>query len=259
MDVASLPDEICVLFAAALDATALAVLQQVSQRFATLETSPLWRSLCERRWRDKPRFALVPARERWLNAHMALNWQQRYFFFEQDAKRQTLALSEIADLAWVFNFTPQAGGAGVRSRRRAHFIDDGNVRGSGSLHLESYPPLPYKLQQPEVQPPPSDERAGPAAARAASGWRRPLTLMQHMLQSLLLSPHTREQAPQDLVISNFPPHQVMRLEADWEWMICNDNVTLVSFATEDPASDELPERLAAGDFSSHPVLGPRGF
>ena len=63
-----------------------------------------------------------------------------------------------------------------------------------------------------------------------------MSLEQHMLQSLVLSPHVTPpvgqgeslEPPQHLLISNFPPHEVTRLADEWEWMVSNDNVTFVS-------------------------------
>ena len=60
---------------------------------------------------------------------------------------------------------------------------------------------------------------GPAAGTFA--------MMRDMLAALPELPQQR------LLIANFPPHVVSRLDSDWEWLITNDNVTLVSSGTDD--------------------------
>ena len=266
-----LPDELVLSVACALDGRSLATFQQVCTRTANLDTALAWQALCRERWRDKPRYALTPEREKWLEINLPLSWQQRYLFFEHDSKRSTLALSELSTLGWVFNFTRPAGSQGQPSRKTARFEDSGEQQGVGRLVLSGYPALPYVLETPGVQPPRSDDLS--STERAAASWRRPLSLMQHLLQSLVLTPHTARppdattsaegassaSPPQKLLINNFPPHEVSRLLDSWEWMISNANVTFVSCASDKGVSRGLHEAALAANLSEHPVLGPRGF
>ena len=55
-------------------------------------------------------------------------------------------------------------------------------------------------------------------------------MMRDMLAALPALPEQR------LLIANFPPHIVERLDGDWEWLIANDNVTLVSSGEDDVIS-----------------------
>ena len=246
---AALPEELILHVASALDASSLATFQQICHRFVNAETPPLWRLLCERRWKQRPRFALTPAREAWLKENLALSWQQRYIFFEHDAARSAISSCELNTLEWTFNFAQAAGGCGPLSRQRARFVDDGDNRGRGELHLAGYPPLPYRLEPEDTAP--ASQQPDSMVARAAERWFRPLTLIQQMMQSLALGAAASAEpaAPQTLLIANFPPHNVQRLEAEWEWMIFNDNVTFVSAHFE----------CDSDDTSTHPELGPRHF
>ena len=86
------------------------------------------------------------------------------------------------------------------------------------------PPLPYILEPRAADGSAldaDDEEAGegPAAGTFA--------MMRDMLAALPELPQQR------LLIANFPPHVVSRLDSDWEWLITNDNVTLVSSGTDD--------------------------
>jgi len=105
-----LSDELFLCVAGFLPPADLLRFQCVYRRTAALPTdSSCWRDLCIRRWRNQPRFALTPERERWLEANQPLSWQRRYFFFESDARRTIISDFELQFLCWYMNFTPQAG------------------------------------------------------------------------------------------------------------------------------------------------------
>ena len=228
-------DELVVHIASALDACSLAAFQQSCRRFAGLDTSLLWRQLCLQAWRDKPRFQLTPAREAWLAENLPVSWQRRYWFFRRDAARSTISSCELTTLPWMFNFAPSAGGHGALTHRPARFVDNGDNCGVGLLHLEGYPPLAYRLDPlPVDQPRPEDPIDVSSIEPQHRPWRGPLTMVQHMLQVLFLTDASEAAGArgitvtQQLLIANFPPHKVERLEAAWEWMISNQNVVFVS-------------------------------
>jgi hypothetical protein len=105
-----LSDEIFLYVAGFLPPADLLRFQCLCRRTAALPTdSTCWRELCIQRWRDKPRYALTPVREQWLEIHQPLNWQRRYFFFESDARRTIISDFELQSLTWFMNFTPQSG------------------------------------------------------------------------------------------------------------------------------------------------------
>src|SRR6056297_3203889 len=89
-------DELFLCVAAFSAPADLLSFQCVCRRTAALPTDhTCWRDLCARRWHDKPRFALTPERERWLEANQPLSWQRRYFFFESDARRTIISDFEM--------------------------------------------------------------------------------------------------------------------------------------------------------------------
>ena len=186
----------------------------------TKPLEPCWRELCRARWADKPRYALTPEREAFLaraSFAMPQSWRARYDFFERDRQRAFLSADELEGLHWHFNFTPAAGGRGRASLQRVQF--DGRC-----LRVPGFPPLPYILEPRAADGSAldaDDEEAGegPAAGTFA--------MMRDMLAALPELPQQR------LLIANFPPHVVSRLDSDWEWLITNDNVTLVSSGTDD--------------------------
>jgi len=134
-------------------------------------------------------------------------------------------------------------------------VDDEGNSGRGKLFIEGYPPLGYWLELPCIEP---ASTATQTAATAATGrWRRPLTAVQQMMESLAVSlPSLSTSASlaqqQVLRISNFPPHRVERL-SEWEWMIANENVTFISSFLQCDAEG------AWGDVKDHPVLSKLSF
>ena len=105
-----LSDELWLSIASFLGPSELLSFQSICLRASVLPTDQsCWRALCAERWKDKPRFALTTEREQWLVANQPMTWQQRYLFFEADAKRTVISDAELQSLTWHFNFTPSAG------------------------------------------------------------------------------------------------------------------------------------------------------
>jgi len=233
------------------NAASLVAFECVSIRFASVPHEAAWRSLCERRWSDKPRYRLTDQRQQELNTHMsAVSWRRRYATFEVDGQRSSITEEELSSLGWYFNYTPDAGGLGRETLRRVHFKQ-------GRLAVPDYPELPYALigqaglvgsrvvasglkARPEL-----NGQAGRVLSLDAPAARYTVlfdTGEKLRLSLLNVHPAPPQQGPpaglarlastlpleaQQLTIANFPKHHVTRLPS-WEWRIYNDNVTFVS-------------------------------
>ena len=141
----TLVDELLLEVASCLPAPGLLQLQATCHRMRALPTAPCWRSLCAAEWDARPRFRLTPARELWLRQNLPLSWKERFEWFERDARRRTITLTELTTLRWFFNFTLSAGGRGEESRCEVRFTED-------HLHVPGYPPLPIELIDPPHDP-----------------------------------------------------------------------------------------------------------
>ena len=88
----SIVDELLTCIATYLpDAASLIAFESVSSRFASVPHEAAWRSLCEKRWEDKPRYRLTEKRHEELNTHMrALSWRRRFATFEVDGRRSSI-------------------------------------------------------------------------------------------------------------------------------------------------------------------------
>ena len=96
----SLVDELLTCIATFLpDAASLIAFESVSSRFASVPHELAWRSLCEKRWEDKPRYRLTEKRREELNTHMrALSWRRRFATFEVDGRRSSITEEELSSL-----------------------------------------------------------------------------------------------------------------------------------------------------------------
>ena len=136
----SLVDELLTCIATFLpDAASLIAFESVSSHFASVPHEVAWRSLCAKRWEDKPRYRLTEKRQQELTTHMrAVSWRRRYATFEVDGRRSSITKEELSSLGWYFNYTPDAGGLGRETLRRVLFK-------GGRLTMPDYPHLPYAL------------------------------------------------------------------------------------------------------------------
>ena len=225
-----LQDELLLEIAAKLPAASLLAFQATCRRARRLPTQPLWRALCAARWASRARFALTPAREKWLAVNMPLSWRDRYAYFEHDARRNRLSVHELLTLRWFFNFRGVAGGSGAYTRAEARFVNASEApwatSGECVLEVPNYPPLTAFLVEAEEadmadDPPPP-----------VSTWPSPLSQVQTTLRNLVNSVTERPAAPrtQQMVVSDFPSHTVERLPNEWEWLIYNSNVMIASCA-----------------------------
>mmetsp|Transcript_42351 Transcript_42351/g.128469 ORF Transcript_42351/g.128469 Transcript_42351/m.128469 type:complete len:236 (-) Transcript_42351:638-1345(-) len=202
---ASIPDDLILRVASYLPAPALASFQLSSCRLHRLVDEAdrcLWRRLCERRWDRWPLYRLKPSRLAWMDAELgpadeaASNWRRRYMWAERDVRRRTTSLSELEGLNWFFNFTDSAGGKGGESLSRCHFTND-------AVLCVLAPPHP------------------PGAPL-----RPPFVLAYAPLSCELLDGDGP--GAQRLRIADFPLHDIGRISEDGQWIITNENVTIVS-------------------------------
>ena len=98
----SLVDELLTCIATFFpDAASLLAFERVSSRFASVAHEAAWRSLCKKRWEDKPRYRLTAKREVELSTHMrTLSWRRRYATFELDGRRSSITDEELCSLGW---------------------------------------------------------------------------------------------------------------------------------------------------------------
>jgi hypothetical protein len=179
-------------------------------------TDALWHAFCARAWEAKPRFRLTPQRAAQLDATMPLGahgWRARYRAVRDELRRTLITQAELQELKWHFNFTAVAGGRGRRTLARARFTEN-------ALFVPNYPPLAYSLQTPVGARATLAAPAGGARSRVA----RVLSNVGGLVGSLvgaLGGPEgadeeegeaSPEAARQHVLIANFPPHWVRRLE-----------------------------------------------
>ena len=78
-------------------------------------------------------------------------------------------------------------------------------------------------------------RGATSAAEQASSHSAMSAIRDLLAKILERSPDIHTTIEQQVLIANFPPHYVRRLD-DGEWLIFNDNVAFVSCAGEEPGS-----------------------
>lgn len=233
MELFDLPDELLVAVAATLTALDLVRFCATCRRTAQLDVEIIWRALCAESWQLAPRFRLTAERNRWLDTHMQCSWRLRFRNCLAEMSRTEMLESDLRDLDWHFNFTRLAGGRGQHTKQRARFH-------AGHLYVMGYPPLPYSLHAPDPVPtPPSasapadppdppDDPTVPTTS-VGLGMARVRELLRSMLTNVppVMGPPPRP--PQLLLIANFPPHVVTRLD-NAEWLMYNENVTITTDA-----------------------------
>ena len=136
----SVPDSLLLAISSYLGVDELITFELVSKRTRKLDLASLWEDLCDKRWKDWPRYRWVNLR----NSHPVLvskNWKERFLWVEKDHSRKILPRDELLRLQWFFNFTPNAGGRGWETLRRCWFHGE-------FLFVPSYPPLRYRLIPP---------------------------------------------------------------------------------------------------------------
>ena len=258
------------------DARSLVRACAVSSRWRTLASNDMWKELCRARWEDWPPYRLSSEKERQLLAAGSIDWRERYRFVEADVRRSTITNEEMTSLPWFFNFTPQAGGRGRHTMKRAQFTPPPMSK----LIVPGYPPLDWVLLPPpemdvidetDVSDPGAGAGAGaegglgssssssndggssadspPTSTGASTSPRRSILAIRNLMSTLLSGvanaqvaamdqPHPPDEPMRQAVqIANFPPHWVERLE-DGEWLIWNDNVSFISCQGQEITYDQ---------------------
>ena len=134
------PDAMLLAVASYLEGDDLMRFELISKKFRALEEildKETWRDVCQRRWRDWPRY-------RWENlqkSHLRLTnktWKQRYLWVEADYSRSKMTIEELEGGIWYFNFVPEMGGRGLDTLTRCFF-------GRGFMIVPGFPPFHYRL------------------------------------------------------------------------------------------------------------------
>lgn len=239
LTLAALPDELVVAVVRFLGARDLMRWGRVYKKATALPVDDIWRDIAAARWDKWPRYKLTAEREEKLNISFdSVSWRDRYLYFEFETRRCSLGAPELETMSFHFNFTPPAGGRGQESLRGAYFS-------KGSLFIPEYPPLPYILLPSHpvhlhpTDPPDADSDDTNAlrpdsrlqlpfepAPNSCHALLRTLKELRHTLAEWELKNTSAQK--QQLLIANFPLHEVSRFSPEMEWVVSNDNVTVVS-------------------------------
>uniref|UniRef100_A0A7S4SW47 F-box domain-containing protein n=1 Tax=Ditylum brightwellii TaxID=49249 RepID=A0A7S4SW47_9STRA len=197
LELLSLPDELLLSVSSFAPPKDLLNLQCVCSRLHALDTDFIWQNLCKQRWQNWPRYKLTPSRLEWMDDNLLLsNWKERFLWAEEDFARTKITREELEELDWSLNFTAIAGGRGEETTRWCKFR-------SGFLLIPVFMPLPYEIY---------DEKSP-----------SPCTRFNNVKDDSV-----KTCTEQWLKISNFDPHHISRSTIDGEWIITNNNVTIVS-------------------------------
>ena len=209
-----LNEDLTLCVASFLVANDLLTLQSVSVACSKLPTQDIWKQLCIKRWEYWPRYNIsTPERyEKFCREEEdATNstWQQRYQRIYYEATRMELQQEDLYNRCWYlcFNFT------GMREDSRTPF---GRVHFTpwGALLVPGYPPLPYEIVNEAPPTPPTHIR------RQSLRGDRPFSESQY------------------LRVSNFPHHYITKKLCDAEWLIVNQNVTMISSSSQRQDDDD---------------------
>ncbi|KAG7364609.1 hypothetical protein IV203_037811 [Nitzschia inconspicua] len=140
MPFSDLPDTLVKNVASFLPPRDLCRFEMVDRWTHQLDTDELWKTICENRWKQLPRYRLTPARLEWIRENLpSMNWKRRFVWVEDDATRTRITWEEMEAHTWYFNFTPEAGGRGSDTLQTCRFSQ-------GFLFLSQYLPMPYRLE-----------------------------------------------------------------------------------------------------------------
>jgi len=193
----SLTEDVLMHIATFLPAKNLLQLQCVSSDLARLDTDRIWKDLCKKRWEPWQRYRLTSERMQEFEKNFpGADWKNHYRRIERDATCTEIKRSDFLNLCWYLSFNL----SGVRGEtnsdfRRVHFTPL-------FLLVPGYPPLPYEIMN---EAPPSSSHIRPNRKGD-----EPFSTKQYLL------------------IADFPPHFITRKSSNAEWMILNENVTIVS-------------------------------
>ena len=211
-----LPDEILLMVATFLPPRALIDFGSTCKRIWGISEANdelMWKPLCALRFEHWPlyrgevaRFALCP----WLFPGSI--WKKLYKRTEEHAACKILTKQAINSCAWLFNFTPRAGGRGKETLRKADFSCDGTLN-----IYPDYRNLRWSFLERD------DVAANGGCGAFSCSCSIPCQAMR---------------------IENFPLHRIQRIESTRQWLITNEYVTLLSVSKQaaDLDSVEYDER-----------------
>ena len=265
-----LPQEILLNVLAMLDHKGLTRVEATTKITRALDVDKLWYTLTERALsRKSGRFSVA----RWQARFPDASWKLRFMHIDSENKRRNITEAELSEgsdqsLRWLFNFKPAAGGASTATIQEGRFVSEEREDAQGSLHMQGYPPLPYKLvdhlcsicAQPATQKCSRCRRVWYCSRQCQrAAWKEhkdECAVLAQLGETGSSQAAAAAAEPQCLKIANFPNHFVKRLQ-NWEWIIENDNVVLMSF----PSDAEIPERHSPEYderyeelFRDHPML-----
>ena len=160
------------------------------------------------------------------------SWRCRYAAVEEQAARTMLTPEEMQSMRWLFNYTPEAGGRGRSSVMEARFIFNHGLR----LVLDGYSSLPCLLDASPSTVPDSHATGDSDDPENQLDVDFPAPAAAAALRQLEVVAACKDISQQRLIIANFPPHSVSRIDSTREWLITNQNVTFVSCHDADPTS-----------------------
>ena len=195
-------EDITLHIASYLTAKELLQFQCVNSHTSQLDTNNVWKDLCKHRWKNWPRYKLTKEKiDDYESVMSNITWKQHYMRIEIDATRKTLTQNDLIHLQWYISFNLN----GMREETRSefqpiHFIPP------NTLMVPGYQLLPYEIIN-DAPPIPAESFI---RRRSLCGDNNPFSNNQW------------------LRISNFPPHYITRKTFDAEWLIVNQNVTMIS-------------------------------
>ena len=235
------PDELVLGACSYMQPQDLLAASSTCQRLAALPVDRIWRDAYAHLTIAWPMYALTPERELALNSAEStaqLSWKRRYFWVPREAQRVVLTEAEMSSLRWLFNFTAHAGGQGLATLKEARFVNS-------HLLLPGFPPLPYALTRlPSMEHATDNDHDTSASTTPieSSVERNPSNLSARASSASQASGLSFLQPQQAVRIANFPPHIVERVPSTREWLISNDNVTVVSCHAADGGYGTFTDR-----------------
>lgn len=134
MDLLSLPEEVILTVLSYFDSTELCLVEITCSYFRTLlDTSKLWKLLCDKDFSSFPRYRCQT------NGYPKDSFKLSYQWLLQEVKRERITVNDLDTLDWLFNYHPLAGGMGRLTLVSCSFD-------VSFLSLHPFPPLPYSIE-----------------------------------------------------------------------------------------------------------------
>jgi len=171
--------------------------QCVSSETSRLQTNNTWKSLCKHRWEPWPRYRLTQEKiEEIFETFPEFTWKDHYRTTERSATCTEIKECDLLSLSWYLNFSL----SGVRGELHSDF--QSVAFSPAYLMVPGHPPLSYEIVN-EEPPCCSHNRESQRVAKPFS-------------------------TKQWLRIADCPPHFIVKNKYNAEWLIANNNVSIVS-------------------------------